>query len=72
MNYLDVRKKKSQNESEEDIDREYKWDQTNPLWKWKCKMIFYCLHLRLKDYWKNENEGKKDEELWKQKEEKKR
>ena len=25
-------------------------------------MVFYCLHLSLKDYWKNENEDKKEEQ----------
>ena len=63
MHYLDVRKKRSQNEFEEDIDRELEWNQTNLLEKWKGKMGFYYLYLTSKDYWKNENEDKKDEEL---------
>ena len=39
MHYLDVRKKRSQNEFEEDIDRELEWNQWNLLEKWKGKMI---------------------------------
>ena len=63
MHYLDVRKKRSQNEFEEDIDRELEWNQRNLLEKWKGKMGFYYLYLTSKDYSMKENEDKKDEDL---------
>ena len=63
MHYLDVRKKRSRNEFEEDIDRELEWKQRNLSEKWKGKMGLNYLYLTSKDYSMKENEDKKDEDL---------
>ena len=61
MHYLDVRKKRSQNEFEEDIDRELEWNQREDFtwrieiqWKNKEEKTDNKIHIRRKTRNKDE------------------